>query len=317
MAKMQFASENKQKGFGDYPMLKFQQTDEQARIACLETEPEVGFMHILRAPRIVNGEVVMKTINQKGGGTTEVVEMDFIGAHRCFGRPEKLFGPSMKDPEVCPTCAEANENDIIGQCERRFALHVIRYKTQPGSYKVQEPFQAELLVWKFANKVYDTMVDITEEHGDLRSKDLLLKCTNKMYQNVDIQIGGSAAWAAHEEFVNSLLVNKCEDLESLIAQKKSKEIAAEDVAKVKLRHAQAFGGAAEAATSIRMGGGAATSPGANADLDALLNSSGPVSTDQPSTEAKGEPESAEAEEPKQESKPASDPLDFSNILQGL
>lgn len=247
MPKIPFDSNNKAKTDFDYPKL-YLDHNERARIVCIEPEPEVGWIHTLRAPKIINGVLQMETVKTKDGGTIEKPATEFIGKHMCFGNIDKLL-ENDKDPANCPTCAKANENDAVGPATRRFAMHVVQYKTQPGKFQIQTPFQAELVVWGFTNQRYNTITDIKEEHGDLRQKDLLLgPCENKNFQNYDIQVGGTAEWLADEErknFVARLYAeNKLDDLSPAFARKISREMAANDVEKVLIKHAQAYGGGA-------------------------------------------------------------------------
>lgn len=322
--KITFSSENKQKSNFDFPKL-FLDHGERARIVCIETEPDVQYVHTLRAPSIINGEVVMEKVKNKDGSLTDKPKYDFVGKHICFGQPNILMDPAKggKDPENCPTCAAAQQNDAVGAATRRFAMHVVQYKTQPGSFKIQTPFSAELVVWSFTDQRFSTLTDITEEHGDLRAKDLLLgPCENKMYQNFDIQVGGTAEWLASEEnksFVQSLYAsNKMEDLTPAIARKISREMAQDDIQKVLLKHAQAFGGGGSADP---VGSGVAAAPAAGMDLGALLDNTPPQSAPAPEPTPAPEPEPvtvpatpevtpAPAEEPKQT-------LNFDALLDGL
>lgn len=276
MAKITFDSSNKVKQFNDYPKLKFEAKGEKARVVVLDDAPEVAWVHTLRAPVIVNGTPVMeKVTNKEGQIVGERPKMDFIGQHVCFGN-DQILAEKFKDPANCPTCAAGNESDAVEPPRRRMAIHIVRYKTQPGSFKPQEPFQAELLAWVFGEKVFDSLVSISEEHGDLRMKDLLLECSNKMFQNVEVQVGGSAAWLetdANKEFVKALYAaNKCEDFIPLLARKATRQQAEEDIAKVKLRHAQAFGGTTEAVGSAP----SVSETSAAVNLDDIL--SGPSET---------------------------------------
>lgn len=344
MVKMDFNSENKAKSDFDFPKL-YLDHGERARIVCIEAQPEVEFVHTLKAPAIVNGEVVMEKVKAKDGSISERPKTDFVGRHICFGLPNILFNKDKggKDPANCPTCAAANQNDAIGAAQRRMAMHVVQYKVQPGKFQIQTPFQAELVVWSFTDRTYNTLTDIAEEHGDLRMKDLLLgPCENKMFQNFDIQVGGTAEWLAEEgrtAFVKSLYAeNKLDDLQPAIARKVSREMAQEDIQKVLLKTQQAFGSG---------GGGAAAqtdltpSPAAGGmDLDSLL--SGGDSSPEPAAETTPEPaedapvaspdialesltvpeepaateptpEPAAVEEPKEEKKT----LDLDSLLAGL
>jgi hypothetical protein len=270
MVKMTFSSENKVKSDFDFPKL-YLDHGERARIVCIETEPEVEFVHTLKAPVVMNGELVMETVKAKDGSTSEKPKTDFVGRHICFGLPNVLFDKTKggKDPENCPTCAEAQQHDYIGPAIRRFAMHVIQYRTQPGGFKVQVPFQAELVVWTFTDKMYTTLTDIAEEHGDLRAKDLLLgPCENKMFQNFDVQVGGGAEWLASPEntkFVQTLYAeNKLADLTPAIARKVTRDMALEDIQKVHMKHRQAYGGGGSSMEEM-------SSPvGGGLDLEGLL-----------------------------------------------
>lgn len=340
MPKISFSADNKVKTFNDYPKLKFNEKGERARVVVLDGEPYAEWVHTLRAPVIINGEVQMESVKDKQGNVTERPKMDFIGQHICFGNPQKLAEAPHKDPANCPTCAAGNETEAVEAPRRRMAVHIVRYKTQPGSYKPQEPFQAELLAWVFGEKVFDSLVGIIEEHGDLRQKDLLLECSNKMFQNVEIQIGGSAAWLATEEnkqFVQRLYAeNKSDDLTTLLARKVTRQQAEEDIAKVKLRHAQAFGGTTEGAGSapsqseaastvnldeILTGGSDAgqNTPEASPESPAPDLSEGTQDTAPSIAESPAETvtEASVAEEPKAEEKKSGDVLDFDSLLSGL
>jgi hypothetical protein len=306
MAKVSFAEENKAKNEYDYPKLWLDH-NERARIVCIEQAPEAEYIHTLRAPVIVNGEVTMESVKGRDGSMTERPKYEFVGRHLCFGNANILAETAQKgqakDIENCPTCAAADRSDAIGAATRRFAMHVVQYKTQPGSFKPQTPFNAELVIWSFTDRTFSQLTDIMVEHGDLRKKDLLLgPCENKGFQKFDIGVGGSAEWLASEEntnFVKRLYAeNKVEDLTPMIARKVSKEMAQDDVEKVLMKHAQAFGGGERAA-------GAASA--ASMDLDNLLAGGGGTpapAVDAPVQETPAAAEAAPA---------ASDPLDFGTM----
>jgi hypothetical protein len=338
MAKIAFNSDNKIAKFNDYPKLKFEAKGEKARIVVIDESPVMEWVHTLRAPSIINGEVVMETVTNKDGSTSQKVKQDFVGQHLCLGN-ENTLAEKFKDPANCPTCAASNESEAIEPPKRRFGIHIVRYKVQPGSFKVQTPFQAELLAWVFTDKVFDSLVGIAEEHGDLRKKDLLLECSNKFFQNVEIQVGGTAAWLESDEnkkFVQALYAeNKSEDLTTLLARKATREQISEDISKVKLRHAQAFGGTTEGAGSAPSQSQAATAvaldeilsgpaetpasetpaPVAAAPTDDLgLDVVAPVADETPVAAPVAETEVA-AVEP--EAKQGGDVLDFDSLLAGL
>lgn len=333
--KIPFSSENKVKSDFDFPKL-YLDHGERARIVCIESEPEVEFVHTLKAPAIINGEVVMEKVKNKDGTISEKPKMDFVGRHICFGKPNVLFDPNKggKDPESCPTCAEAQQNDAVGPAIRRMAMHVIQYKTQPGKFQIQTPFQADLKVWAFTDRMYSTLTDIAEEHGDLRKKDLLLgPCENKMFQNFDIQVGGTAEWLAdpaNTAFVKEVYAaNKLESLTPAIARKISREMAHEDIQKVLLKHAQAFGGGGSGATAQVDNTPAAAA--SSMDLEGLLSggdSTAPAASPEPTPAAASDPMALEmldvpaaepeatpaaSEEPKEDKKA----FDLDDLLSGL
>ena len=333
--KIDFSSENKVKNDFDYPKLTLEQI-ERARVVCIEQQPTVGFVHTLKAPQIINGEPVMQSVRQKDGSYKDEMKMDFIGRHLCFGNPNTLAEKG-KDPGNCITCAAANENDAVWGAQRTFAMHVIRYKIQPGGFKVQTPFQVELLAWRFSNKVFNSLVDIAEEHGDLRKKDLNLgPCINKMFQNYDINVGSDAVWLQNPEWTEQVKAiyasNKSEDLMPIIGRKVSREMAQEDIDKVLHKWAVVNGSEAPGSPSAGSGG--------SMDLDTLLTDTpaqetpapapaaeesapapaAPAQTaglddlDTPAPAATPEPPEVASEAP-QEKK--SDPLDFDALLEGL
>lgn len=336
MPKITFSSDNKIKSFNDYPKLKFTDKGEKARVVVLDDAPFMEWVHTLRAPVIINGEVVMESVKDKQGNVTgSAPKMDFIGQHICFGNAnvlnENAKKGTPKDPANCPTCAAVNENpDAFEPPRRRMAIHIVRYKTQPGSFKPQEPFQAELLAWVFGEKVYDSLVGIGEEHGDVRAKDLLLECTNKMFQNVEVQVGGSAAWLSNDEtkaFVGRLYAeNKSEDLSTLLGRKVNRQQAEEDISKVRLRHAQAYGGTTEGAGNAPSQSETASAVGLD---DILSGVTAPVETEAPTAPAEDPWTPPAVEEtapvataepvavPEAEKKDSGDVLDFDSLLKGL
>lgn len=333
MAKMTFSSENKKASNFDFPKL-YLDHGERARIVCIEPEPEVNFVHTIKAPEIVNGEVVTESVKNKDGSFTERPKMNFIGRHLCFGNMNTLMDKG-KDPSNCPTCAAHEDHDFIGEAVRRFAMHVVQYKTQTGKFAVQTPFQAELVVWAFTDQRFGQLTDIAEEHGDLRMKDLLLgPCENKNFQKFDMQVGGSAAWLESEEnkkFIQTLYAsNKLDDLDPAIGRKVTKEQAQEDIQKAILKQQQAYGGGSTPSAAARPDAGAPSA--ASLDLEGLLGGGSATPTPEPAapvSEALDVPEApvldlptaepaAAVEEPAApaaEDKPKT--LDFDSLLSGL
>lgn len=303
MVKLTFNSSNKKDTGGDFPALKLIH-GEKARILCIEPEPEVGFIHNLRAPAVLaDGTPVMEKVKTKGGGMVDRQKMDFIGRHLCFGNIETLLEPAGRDPQNCITCAKSVEHaDMIDPPQRKFAMHVVKYKVIPGSFNVQTPFQAELLVWAFTDKRFGQISDIAEEHGDLRSRDLMLgPCENADYQNYDIAVAGKAVWAEtpeYTEFVKVLYAsNKIPDLTVAIGRKVEPTMAAEDIQKVIMRYQMVRGTAmlADAAPAGAAAGAIGGGMSAGTDLDALLGGGvGATATPATAPSMNFAPESVEA-----------------------
>lgn len=324
MPKITFDSDNKRKSDFDFPKL-YLEYNEKARIVCIEAEPEVGFVHTLRAVRVVNGVVETEKVKGKDGSFSEQPKHDFVGRPLCLGNIDVLMEKG-KDPANCPICAAANKYDFVGGAQRRFAMHVVQYKTQPNTFNVQDPFSADLVVWSFTDRVFNSLVDIRTEHGDLRQKDLMLgPCENKTFQNFDINVGGSAQWLVDEDrkkYVTSLYQNnKVEDLMVAIGRKNTRDQVDEDLDKVLSRYNEAFGGSASVA-------GGASQVDAGLDVGALLGG-GAAGASQPAAPAPTPapepapvpaadpvPEPAAVPAPAPEAK-NDDPLDFESLLSGL
>lgn len=227
MTQVPFATENRKKANNfNYPRLKLS-AGERARIAIIDEVPTASFVHNLESVIVDDfGSPVMEEIKFKNGGTKMVPTYHFVAAYRCTG-VYKTVEATGADPEGCAMCAAAADPDTAAAFKaphRKFAIHVLRYKLNPNSTKVQDPFQVELEAWVFPNGKYDRLVDIATEHGPLMNRDLLLgPCENELYQKWDIQPGGGSApeWTTADDrkkLVAQLLANRCEDLPSLIAR---------------------------------------------------------------------------------------------------
>lgn len=243
MAKVGFNSENKSSSPFDFPKLSLGQ-GEKARIVCIEPEPEMQYVHTLRQPAIKDGEAVYEDKTFKGK-TTRVMVYDFMARYICLGSPT-VIDKEGYDKKQCPLCAASEEHDTFDRPARRFAMHVVKYKTTPGGFKVQEPFGAELLVWSFTDRVFNSLVDITEEHGDLRKKDLMLgPCENKQFQKFDINIGGGAEWLkddGRKDYVKTLYAeNAMKDMTPIIARPLKRDGIETEINMVRSRIAQVSG----------------------------------------------------------------------------
>jgi len=314
--KFEFTSDNVRQSFTNFPVLKLK-AGEKARILAIES-PEGVFVHTLRAPAILNGQVVVEEVKTRTGEVVQRAKEDFIGKHQCLGNMNTLLDNEI-DPENCPTCeASKSSGGDIPAPKIRYAMHVVKYKCQQGSFKVATPFSAELLAWSFPERVFNNLVGIVEEHGDLRQHDLLLgPCENELFQKFTMAVGGGAAWLENDERKNYIAqlyeANKTDDLASVMARKLDKASMRNDVETVMIRLNLASGGSSNL-------DGPAGGVGSAMDVDALLGSIGggsaapaPVPTMEPV--APVAVDTPTADEP--DSGPSGGVLNFDQILKGL
>lgn len=185
----------------DFPKLKLK-NGERARIYVLES-PVLEYVHELRKPKIVDGVPKMGTEKKRDGTEYQDYVRDFVGSPLCLGR-EDILDDKGADPDTCPMCAYAKQfPDRIKAPKRRYAMHVIRYKTKNGGFQPITPFSVELLVWAFSATVFNKIIDFQEEwaeQGGLKKHDLSLgPCENEGFQKFDINVLPDVAWANSEE----------------------------------------------------------------------------------------------------------------------
>lgn len=219
--------------------------NERARILAIETDPEVEYVHTLKAPRLVDGRVEYEEVKQKSGDVIRQPKQDFIGRHICLGSFD-LLAKNGKDTKACPVCKEAESSSIVDPAQRRFAMHVIRYQLQPGSFNVSDPFGVSLIAWCFTDKVFNLITDLATEWGDLRNHDLKLgPCTKPKFQQFDIQITQEAAWQGSEDrkkiTAETYKANTCPDLSRLIGRKLTLDQVEQDLDRVRQANREAYG----------------------------------------------------------------------------
>lgn len=228
--------ENKIESPESFPKLKLLK-DERARIACLEKSPTFEWVHTLRMPSILNGEPVYRE-----GARGPEQEFDFVGRPICIGDYDIIADKGV-DPGNCPMCRASVESDQIKPPERRFAMHVMRYATQPGGFTLAEPFTVTTLVWAFANSTFDKLVDFaTEWDGGLQKHDLLLgPCTAAQFQKFDIAVAQQAAWLTNEatkqRTVETYKGNQAKDLSVFCGRKVGYDFIVQDLEKIAERWA--------------------------------------------------------------------------------
>jgi len=249
MPRTTFAEENRSVTSTQFPKLKLEK-DERARIVCVEKDPLFEYVHTLRAPKIVNGIAETELIERRDGTKFEAFKLDFIGRPLCLGDMGILQERGV-DPKNCPVCEVAAQNDTVSAPERRFAMHIIKYATRPGSFDVALPFTPTLLLWAFTDTIYNKLIDFAKEWGNLQQHDLLLgPCTNPTYQKFDIGVAAKAEWLLDDQRKNLTAVtfkeNKLNDaqLSEFIGRKVDTKWLKDDLDKIRQRWQMANGMAA-------------------------------------------------------------------------
>ncbi len=237
MGRVEFTTENKKSTTNyAFPKLKLTQ-GEKARIVIGLEPPVMEYVHTLRKPEIVNGVPQMETLKRKDGTEYQAHKKDFIGTPLCAGRDE-VVGKNGLDKERSPTCKLAAENsDYTDPPKRRYAMHVMRYRTKGNTEVVATPFSVELIVWAFTDKVFGKLVDIRNdiEGGDLRKHDIILgPCTNPGFQQFDITPSlKKAEWMADKEraqlFSETWKENQIPDLTVAIGNRKQESWIQQDI----------------------------------------------------------------------------------------
>lgn len=247
--RVEFKADNKvAKTNYDYPKLKLK-TGERARILVGLESPIVEYVHTLRKPQVINGIPQMTMEKRKDQTEYETNKMDFVGRPLCLGDGGILADKGI-DPKNCPICKLAQSNpDMTGAPQRRYAMHIIRYRTKPGSVDVATPFAPEVLVWSFTDTVFNKIVDAAEEWGDLRKHDLLLgPCKSENFQQFDISVAAQAAWLENPEAkaltVETFKSNQIPDLSIACGSAKELRWIEEDLTSIKAAWAEVSGATA-------------------------------------------------------------------------
>lgn len=233
-----FVSENKLMDSSAFPKLKLK-VNEKSRIVVIEA-PYSEYIHEFRAPKIINGEPAMKKVTRQDGSSFEDYEMDFLGNPICLG-DEGILDDKGQDPTNCPACEAAANGDSVGAPKRRFASNVVEYNTKPGSSEIIEPFGVTIKVWGYTERVYNKLIDLSSEFGDLKKHDLLLgPCESpEIFQKFDISPSSKAEWLSSEENKKLTLEtyknNKCTDLAPFCGRKSDRARMTQDINTIKMR----------------------------------------------------------------------------------
>ena len=265
MGRVGFKAENKVATTNyDYPKLKLK-VGERARIMVGLEDPIVEYVHTLRKPQIINGVPQFETAKDRKGAEYQTNVMDFVSRPLCIGDKTVLESKG-SDPKNCPMCKLAQDHpDMTKAPQRRYAMHVIRYRTKGGTTEVATPFSVETLVWAFTDTVFNKIVDAAEEFGDLRKHDLLLgPCqAPEHFQKFDITPAAKAVWLQSEEWkkltAQTFKENQIPDLTIAAGSSKQKQWIEEDVQAILEAWAEVNGASSDVDTDL------------DADLGSLLD----------------------------------------------
>jgi len=105
------------------------------------------------------------------------------------------------DPDLCPLCRMmAGGNSRIKLPQRRFAMRVLRYKTDLNGKPSPGGLKYWLEIWILDNRKYWRLQEVVKEWGDdkgrLAGHDLTLTCEDEKYQNLSIGVKRDALWTS-------------------------------------------------------------------------------------------------------------------------
>jgi hypothetical protein len=246
MARMSFSSNNRGAEIEQFPKLSLA-NKESARVVVIH-EPESAFVHNLRAPKLINGEVQYKG---------EEMDFDFVGNPICLG-DENIVQERGLDVKNCPACKAYQDfgADQFSLPKRRYATHVFQYQTN-GTTKAPNNGEGTVKIWAFAPQKFNELIDIYETANDESDNpvgpqdlDLLLgPCENAMYQKFKIIQSAKVAWklndSTKQRFEDAVASNKSKDLYRYIGRKMGKEFMTDKVDEVRRKWAQAKGQSGE------------------------------------------------------------------------
>jgi hypothetical protein len=238
--------ENKAESATSFPRLKLE-SQEVARVVCIEGDPLYEYIHNLRAPHLEGGRPSYEQVQKRNSEETEArMKYDFIGRPICLGDYATIEAKG-SDPDNCPVCALAIQGDYVPMPERRFAMHILKYAVQPGTTNLQVPFSVQCVVWAFSDKTFNKLADFQTEFGDIRQKDLKLgPCVNVGFQTFDINLMNTAAWLSTQEnkayAASAYRENQAKDLSAFCGRRADRAFLQQDLNTILERYRIAFGG---------------------------------------------------------------------------
>jgi hypothetical protein len=146
-----------------------------------------------------------------------VVGVGYVHCHAL--QNEKVVTPAdlykiqeeMGRPDECIMCAmSAKGNEKVGAPSRRFAVRVLRYKTDYDGRLSPGGLKYWLEIWIIDNRKFRELRGILDEWGGakkdkINQHDLGLVCEDPKYQNMTITVKKEAAWLQDKEGVKAYL----------------------------------------------------------------------------------------------------------------
>jgi len=163
-----------------FPKLELR-ADEKARVNVLSLKKwEIALTHWVDRMGYVHCLYPFKTVK-------ELIEVESD-----YGKPEDCI--------LCKKSADGNKH--VGLPSRRYAVRVLRYKTDvQGNPVATGGLQYWMEIWILGPKKFSQVIEKWKEWGNLAKHDLALHCTEAKYQNMDIDIKKDALWIAEKDKV--------------------------------------------------------------------------------------------------------------------
>ncbi|MCW4026118.1 MAG: hypothetical protein NWE76_01375 [Candidatus Bathyarchaeota archaeon] len=113
----------------------------------------------------------------------------FSGMYICTGNTEVVSkNPRYGDPENCASCASLHDPDkaqLIEPAKKTFALNVIRYTTNTGTYDVRNR-NISVEVWKHGDVNKLQPIQLAASQTDLSKIDFLIEADNSEWKKLQI-----------------------------------------------------------------------------------------------------------------------------------
>lgn len=195
-------SEEHGSGSAKFPKIKLA-AGERIRIVCPE-QPWMAWAHTLRAPKIQNGQVLMKQSDRDGSLQPD---LEWFGSPICTGDPEVLRGnPRHVDTQGCMVCQAVEQCEGVYTAQQRYAMNVVQYLLGAGGQLVG----MQVVIWAYTSKMYDKLLDVKNEfapEGDIRAVDLVLGPVEGPlhFQKYPIQAASKCLWKSDGNVFNQMM----------------------------------------------------------------------------------------------------------------